>query len=141
MNILKRAIALILVLCLAFCTVGCAGEEKYEEYDNFKPAGVYIVDCISGKQYETHIEDEKYANVMLDAFKELTIDTNTEGEIGAAYLYLRFYDETQSTMLIFTIYDNGSCCLGEDYQEFYTVEDGMQKYIDLCELYEEYIPE
>ena len=51
---------------------------------------------------------------------------------------MEFYDEDKSTLLIFTIYDNGSCCLGREYEEFYTVEDGRQKYIDLCEFYEAY---
>ena len=139
MNVLKRVITVLLVLCLSVCAVGCA-EEKYDEYDNFKPAGVLIMDCLTGKQYETHIDDEKYANIMFNAFEELTIDTKTEGEVGSAYLYMRFYDEDQSTMVIFTIYDNGSCCLGEDFTEYYTVENGRQKYIDLCELYEEYVP-
>ena len=47
----------------------------------------------------------------------------------------RFYDENEDTFLIFTIYENGSCCLGEDYEDFYKVTDGRQKYIDLCDLY------
>lgn len=139
MNTLKKIITLLLTLCLMLCVVGCA--EKYEPYDNFKPAGVLIVDCLNGVEYETHIDDAAYANTMLRAFKELNIDTTTEGEVGSSYLYMRFYNEDQSTLLIFTIYENGSCCLGEEYEDFYTVIDGRQAYIDLCELYESYSEE
>lgn len=136
MNTLKRIMTSILVVCLVFCAVGCA--ETDETYDNFKPAGVLIVDCISGDQHETNIENADYAQQMLDAFEELTIDTNTAGEMGTAYLYMRFYDESQTTFLIFTIYDNGSCCLGEEFYDFYTVVNGRQAYVDLCELYESF---
>lgn len=136
MKILKKYIAIILTLGLMLCLVGCS--ERYDAYDNFNPAGVLIVDCLNGVQYETDIDDADFADKMLSAFKKLNIDTSTEGEIGTAYLYMEFYDEDKSTLLIFTIYDNGSCCLGREYEEFYTVEDGRQKYIDLCEFYEAY---
>lgn len=136
MKILKKTTALLLLLCLMLCASGCA--DDYEDYNNFKPAGVYIVDCINGENYETNIDDADYADKMLKEFKKLEIDTATEGEIGSAYLYMRFYDEDQSTLLIFTIYENGSCCLGEDYEEFYKVTNGRQKYIDLCDMYATY---
>lgn len=136
MNAFKKIITLLLMLCLMLCAIGC--EEKYDAYDNFEPAGVVIVDCISGNEYETNIDNADFANEMLGEFKKLNIDTTTEGEIGSAYLYMRFYNQDQSTFLIFTIYDNGSCCLGEEYQDFYTVTDGRQAYIDLCEFYESY---
>lgn len=139
MNVLKKITVFLLAISIIFCTAGCAQKQnEYEVYDNFKPASVLIVDCINGTKHETHIKDAKHADKMLNAFKELNINTNTEGEMGASYLYMRFYDVDRSTMLIFTIYDNGSCCLGEEFEDFYTVKDGRQKYIDLCELYEEY---
>ena len=136
MNILKKSIALLLALCLMLWAVGCA--EKYDEYDNFEPAGVYIVDCINGTQYKTDIADADYAEKMLDEFEKLDINTALDGEVGSSYLYMRFYNEDQSTLLIFTIYENGSCCLGEEYEDFYTVTGGRQAYIDLCEFYESY---
>lgn len=136
MNTFKKIIAILLALCFVFCIAGC--EESYDAYDNFQPAGVLIVDCINGNEYETHIDDADFAEKMLNEFKKLDIDTDKEGELGSSYLYMRFYDENQSTLLIFTIYDNGSCCLGEEYYDFYTVTDGRQAYIDLCEFYESY---
>ena len=140
MKTLKRIITLVLALCLMLCAVGC-GDEKYDAYDNFEPAGVYVIDYIYGSQYDIDIADAEYAQKMLKAFKELDINTTLEGEMGTAYLYLRFYDEDQSTLLIFTIYENGSCCLGEDYEDFYTVTGGRQAYIDLCDLYTAYSEE
>lgn len=137
MNIFKKCAALILAICMIFCAVGCA-EEEYDEYDNFDPVGVLVVDCIYGDKYETQIEDADYAKKMLDKFKELEINTEVEGEIGTAYLYLRFYDKGAATMLIFTIYENGSCCLGEDFTEIYTVTNGVRAYSELCEMYTEY---
>lgn len=136
MNCFKKIFALLLVLCLAFCIMGC--EEEYDAYDNFEPSGVLIVDCLSGNQYKTNIDDADFAKSMFDEFEKLNIDTATEGEMGSSYLYMRFYNEKQDTFLIFTIYDNGSCCLGEEYYDFYTVTDGRQAYVDLCEFYESY---
>lgn len=136
MNIIKKIIALLIALCFIFCAVGC--EEKYAPYDNFEPAGVLIIDCINGNEYEMNIDDAKFAEKMLNEFKKLDIDTDTEGEVGSSYLYMRFYDESKSTLLIFTIYENGSCCLGEEYEEYYKVINGRQAYIDLVELYESY---
>lgn len=133
MNTLKKSIALFAAIFLTLFSVGCS--EKYDDYDSFKPAGVYIVDRIGDEKYETDIDNADYAQKMLDEFKKLNIDTDTEGEMGSAYLYMRFYDENEDTFLIFTIYENGSCCLGEDYEDFYKVTDGRQKYIDLCDLY------
>ena len=139
MNTFKKIFALLLALCCAFCVVGC--EEKYDKYDDFEPAGVLVVDCINGNQYEKNIDNADFAEDMLNEFKRLDIDTDTDGKMGYSYLYMRFYDENQSTFLIFTIYDNGSCCLGEEYYDFYTVTNGRQAYIDLCEFYESYSEE
>lgn len=136
MKTTKKIITMLLTLCLLIYTVGCA--EKYEEYDNFEPACVEIVDNIEGEEYKTVIDDADYAKKMLDAFKKLNINTQTEGEMGTSYLNLCFYDENLETKLVFTIYENGACCLGEDYEDFYTVTNGRQAYIDLCELYTAY---
>lgn len=141
MKIFKKSVALILAICLCFCFVGCGAEEVYSDYDNFEPAGVYIVDLIGGTKFPTTIDDPEFAQTLFDKFDSLEINTDEEGEIDASYLYLRFYNEDQSTLVIFTIYENGSCCLGEEFEEFYKVVDGRQAYIDLCELYESYLAE
>ena len=138
MKIFKKSIAVILALAVCLCFVGCSTGSGYDDYDDFEPAGVYIIDLIGGTKYPTNIDDPKFAQTMFDAFEALDIDTNTAGQIDASYLYLRFYNEDLSTYIIFTIYENGSCCLGEEFKEFYTVKNGRQAYIDLCELYESY---
>ena len=75
---------------------------------------------------------------MFDEFDKLEVKTDEEGQIDVSYLYLRFYNEDLSTYIIFTIYENGSCCLGEEFEDFYKVENGRQAYVDLVELYESY---
>lgn len=136
MKKIKSLLAVILTLCLAFCFAGCG-----DEYDNFEPVGVQIIESIAGVQYEVNIDDLKTTKKMWSTFDTLTIDTEKEAEMGSAYLYLCFYDEDQSTLGIFTIYDNGSCCLGEDFQTFYAVDNGEQVYLDLCDIYTEYVSE
>lgn len=136
MNIFKRVTALLLVVCVAVCLVGCG-----DAYSKFKPAGVDIIDRINGEQYEYSIDDEKTATEMWKIFKGLEIYEDDEAELGQAYLHMTFYNEDGSTEAVFTIYENGSCCLGYDYQTLYTVEGGRTAYIELCELYESYVPE
>lgn len=137
MDTIKKLITLLVVMCLLFCVTGC--DERYEPYDSFKPAGVVIVDCINGNQYLTTIDEAEFADKMLAEYKKLEIDTETEGQLDRAYLYLEFYNEDKSTLLIFTIYENGSCCLGREFDELYTVLDGRRKYVELCALYESYV--
>lgn len=140
MNILKKTLAVAMALVLCFCVIGCEDDVSYPDYDNFEPAGVYINDFIGGEHYKTDIEDAEFAQKMFDKFDSLEINTEKQGEIDAAYLYLRFYNQDKSTLIIFSIYENGSCCLGEQFgkDEIYTVENGRQAYIDLCSLYESY---
>lgn len=136
MNSLKRAIALLLVVCVAFCLVGCG-----DAYSKFKPTGVDIIDRISDDQYEYSIDDEEITTQMWKIFKGLEIYENDEAELGEAYLHMTFYNENRATEAVFTIYENGSCCMGYDYQTLYTVENGRSAYIELCELYESYDPQ
>ncbi|MBQ8741718.1 MAG: hypothetical protein IJY79_09255 [Clostridia bacterium] len=133
MKNIKKIIALLLIFCFVFCMAGCK-----DEFDNFDPAGLRVVDCIRGTQYETNIDDEDMAKQLWEKFKSLDIDTETPSEMGTSYLYLCFYNEDQSTLGIFTIYDNGACCLGEDFETFYTVNDGMSAYMELCDIYTSY---
>ena len=130
MKTLKKGIALILVLCFVFCLAGCS--EDY--FDGFEPASLRIVDCINNKKYEATIEDSETVDKMWEKFKSLDIDVDTTGEMGTAYLYMCFYNEDESKLAIFTIYSNGACCLGEDFTTFYTVNDGLSAYVDLCDM-------
>ena len=135
MKKIKSTLAILLSVLLLFCMVGCG---EGDAYDNFVPAGVRVVESINGAQFETLVEDAAIAQKMWDKFDDLTIDTETRGEIGSGYLYMCFYNADQSTLAIFTIYDNGSCCLGEDFASFYTVEDGANMFVELCDIYTEY---
>lgn len=135
MKILKNVCAILLIVSLSLGLIGCA---EGDEYDNFDPVGVRVVEAISGAKYETVIEDEKTTKKMWNQFDSLVIDTEKRGEMGTAYLYMCFYNEDQSTLGIFTIYENGSCCLGEDFENFYTVQNGENIYLELCDIYTEY---
>ena len=135
MNNLKRVIAVIMSVCLMLCFVGCG---EGDEYDNFDPVGVRVVESIGGTQFETVIDDEKITKKMWNTFDNLVIDTESRGEMGSSYIYMCFYNEDQSTLGIFTIYENGACCLGEDFERFYTVTDGEEIYMELCDIYTSY---
>ena len=133
MKTLKKLLSIVLCACLLFCIVGCG-----DEYDNFDPVGVRVVESIGGSQYETVIDDAKTAKKMWKVFDPLYIDDTARAEMGTAYIYMCFYNEDQSTLGIFTMYENGACCLGEDFKTFYTVDDGENVYLELCDLYTEY---
>lgn len=135
MKNLKSAFAILLSMCLMLCMVGCGAGD---EYDNFVPAGVSIVESIGGAEFETLVEDATLAQQMWDKFDDLTIDTTQRGEVGSAYLYMCFYNTDKSTLAIFTIYENGSCCLGEDFETFYVVENGENIFVELCDMYTDY---
>ena len=134
MKIFKNVLAIIMCACLVFCMTGCAGDE----YDNFDPVGVRVVESIGGSQYETIIDDAKTAKKMWKVFDSLVIDESETAEMGTAYIYMCFYNEDQSTLGIFTIYENGACCLGEDFRTFYSVYDGEEVYLELCDIYTAY---
>lgn len=136
MKIFKNVLVIVISACLLLCMVGCG-----DEYDNFKPVGVRVVESIAGSQYETLIDDAKTAQKMWKVFDTLVIDESTTAEMGTAYIYMCFYNEDQSTLGIFTIYENGVCCLGEDFKTFYTVEDGVNVYLELCDIYTAYEPD
>ena len=133
MKIFKGAAAMIMCVCLMLGIVGCG-----DEYDNFRPVGVRVVESIGGSQYETVIDDAKTAKKMWNVFDTLVIEEDKSAEMGSAYVYMCFYNEDQSALGVFTIYENGSCCLGEDFKTFYTVADGKEVYLELCDIYTAY---
>ncbi len=135
MKNIKSLISIFVIICLCFCMAGC-GEK--DEFENFDPIGVRVVENAAGVQYETNIDDKAVTQRLWNRFIDLDIDEDEEGEMGSAYIYLCFYDDSETTLGVFTIYENGSCCLGEDFDTFYVVEDGVQVYLDLSEIYTEY---
>lgn len=132
MKTLKKITSLLIVVGVMLSLIGCKSD-----YDKFKPVGVYLVDCINEEKYEYIIEDKDTANRMWDVFYDLEIYEDAEAEMGTAYLFVKFYDEDLSEV-IFTIYENGTCCLNRDYKTFYTAENGRTAYIQLCSIYESY---
>ncbi len=133
MNKVKKLISIIIVFIMLFCISGCGVNNG-----GFSPVGVKVVESIGGTHYETLIDDEETAKKMWKTFDSLIIDTEEKGEMGSSYLYMCFYDENQTSLGIFTIYENGTCCLGEDFENFYTVSDGKSIYSELCDIYTSY---
>lgn len=133
MKIFKNLLVIVISVCLVFCMVGCG-----DENDKFNPVGVRVVESIGGSQYDTVIDDEKTVKKMWKVLDKLAIDESTTAEMGTAYIYMCFYNEDQSELGIFTVYENGACCLGEDFKTFYTVDDGENVYLQLCDIYTEY---
>lgn len=138
MKILKNTVILIISLCLLFNCVGCGQED---ELDSFEPVGVTVVESIGTTQFETNIDDPKIAKKMWDVFANLDINLDERGEMGSSYIYMCFYNEDQSTLAVFTIYENGVCCLGEDFSSFYKVYNGEDIYMQLLDIYTDYSPE
>ncbi|MDO4607822.1 MAG: hypothetical protein Q4B40_01350 [Clostridia bacterium] len=132
MKNIKSIISVFVICCLCFCMIGCA------EDDEFDPIGVRVVENISGKQYEGSVNDKETTQKLWNRFIDLDIDEEEKGEMGTAYIYFCFYDDAGSNLGIFTMYENGSCCLGEDFETFYVIPDGVQVYTDLCGIYTEY---
>lgn len=139
MKKLKNIIAIVLSLCIVFCVTGCS--EETDPYDNFKPIGVYVVENMGSRQFESHIEDKELTQKMWQVVDKLNIDETKRGSMGSAYIYMCFYDENESTLGIFTIYENGSCCVGEEFENFYTVVDGENVFMEFYNLYTSYAPE
>lgn len=136
MKILKNALIFIVCLCLVVSCVGCGGQDVYDDFD---PVGVYVVETLGENQIETNIDDEKIAKKMWKTFDNLYIDTEQRGRMGSSYIYMCFYNEDESTLAIFTIYENGACCLGEDFENFYTVTNGEDAYMEFYETYTDFV--
>lgn len=135
MKTTKVILSLIMVLCLSFCMTACG---ETDEFDGFDPVGVLIIEKLNGQQIDTNIEDKKTTQKLWDMFKELDINDEEDGKMGSAYVYMRFYDEDVNNIAVFTIYDNGSCCLGEEFDVFYSVTEGTKAYLDFYDVYTEY---
>lgn len=133
MNFLKKIATVLLVACMTVSLIGC-GEKEVN--NTFTPAGVYIVDYINSKEYKYIIDDPEVAAQMWQKYSTLNIIEDETAQVDASYLFLRFYNEDVSAEVIFTIYENGTCCLGRDYQTLYKVENGRTAYVELVEIYE-----
>lgn len=137
MKQVKKITAIILCICMLVAFVGCG---QKDEYDTFEPVGVTVVESYGDSHLETNIDDEELTQKMWNVFDTLTLDLNQRGEMGSAYIYMCFYNEDQSTLGIFTIYENGVCCLGEDFSTFYVVNDGEDIYMEIYNLLTSYSP-
>ena len=138
MKNIKKILALVVAVCLMFCMTACG---EGDEYDNFDPVGVRVVETIGTAQFETVIEDKETTQKMWETFDQLSINTEKRAEMGSSYIYMCFYNEDESTLAVFTIYENGACCLGEDFSSFYEVYDGEEEFMKFYEIYTSYSPE
>ena len=86
-----------MALAVCICFVGCSTGSGYDDYDDFEPAGVYIIDLIGGTKYPTNIDNPKFAQTMFDAFESLEIDTNTEGKIDIPTLVTLYMQASDFT--------------------------------------------
>ena len=127
MKTLKKVAIILLVVCMSVCFFGCG-----DEFDRFKAAGVYIIDYTGGNQYTYIIDHATDANAILDKVKELKYEEDETAQPSTSYLLFRFYNDDVSKEVLFTIYDNGTCCLSR----VYTVEKGKTAYIELARMYE-----
>ncbi len=138
MKKIRLALSALLAVCLTICLFGCSEPIESDGLDGFNPVGVVVVEKTAIGSYETQIDDLEVTQQLWERFRELEIVEDYSATMGSAYVYLCFYDESQNNLGIFTIYDNGSCCVGENFTTFYTVEDGVQAYLDFGNICEEY---
>ena len=76
----------------------------------------------------------------MESLTNIIIDYDTEGEMGTEYIYVAFFDDQTDDYGVFTLYSNGSCCLAEEFDVFYSVKNGEKIYQKLLEYYEQ-LPE
>lgn len=132
MKVFTKIVAVLMAICMFVCLVGCT-----KEVDNsFVPAGVYVIDYINETEYKYVIDDPEATAKIWQKYATLTMTEDATAEIDTSYLLLRFYNEDVSEEVVFTIYQNGTCCLGRNYDELYKVENGRTAYVELVELYE-----
>ena len=137
MKILKKSVIFVIVFCIVLSLAGCAGRS----YDNFDPVALYLVDQIKKDDiYEYEIFDEATVKQMWNITYELEVENDESAEIGESYLLMKFYDKDQYTVL-FTLYNNGTCCFNRDYDVLYTAPNGRAAYSELCKIFEEYTSE
>lgn len=133
MKILKKALVIIMVLCMVLSFAGCAKVT----YDNFDSKYAYLIDAINGETYEYEILSEEVVDEMWEIFQGVELEESDTAEIGEAYILIKFYDENENTIL-FTVYNNGTCCLNRDYDVLYASENGRTAYADLSKIFETY---
>ncbi len=132
MKRVKSLISIILIFCFALSLAGCAE-------DDFKPTGITVVENINGIKYEYPIENEAAVKKLWDKIADIEYDEEEAlGTKGSSYYYFYFYNADKDKRLIFTIYDNGSFCLDEEFDKLYVMSDGVQLYLDLEEMCKPY---
>ena len=140
MRILKNAVLILLVLTSAFCFIGCdkRGERGASlSLDDFVVDNVYIEDYTGGRRYRYLVEDPDEAKAIFDKCTDLEFYEDPEAVVGASYILFRFQNKEVTKKVYFTIYENGTCCISDDYKTLYTIEKGRSAYIDLATMYEE----
>lgn len=136
MKTVKKLSAILLIFVLTLSFVGCS---ENDELANFKPTGVRVVQSVNGVTEEDTFDDADFAQKLWDTYRDLEISEEATGEMGESYFYMCLYDESMTTLGVFAIYENGSCCYESDnFEVFYTVENGEEKYEKFVEIYSEY---
>lgn len=126
-----KAIAITLVVVFTLLASGC-GET------NFSPNSMEMEQHASGVDVVVKASnDKKLTKNVWNLCTNVVIDETTEGEMGAEYIYVAFFSDKTKDYAVFTLYSNGSCCLGEEFDVFYEVKNGKEIYDELLEYYNE----
>jgi len=126
-----KGIAITLSLVCVLMLVGC-GES------NFSPDSFEMEYRTSQSKTEVKASsDEKLVNKVWKLCTGVSIDEAAEGEMGNEYIYVAFFNKNTEDYAVFTLYSNGACCLGEEFDVFYQLRDGEKIYKELLEIYNE----
>lgn len=132
MKKLKSAAIMLIAVCM-FLITGCG--------DEFTPTSMEF-DIVGNSTYSATkvCDDQKLTREVWKLCTDVIIDYDTEGEMGTEYIYVAFFDDQTDDYGVFTLYSNGSCCLAEEFDVFYSVKNGEKIYQELLEYYEQ-LPE
>lgn len=140
MKTFRKITIFLLVISTVFCFVGCGERftrsDRLSEAQEIDVAGVYIEDYTGGKRYRYLIDDKTDANEIFNEFLSFDYQEDSTAKAGASYILFRFYDKEWKKECVYVIYENGVCCIGRDYDTFYTIENGRTVYMDLADMYE-----
>lgn len=134
---MRKAKSLILafIAVLTVFAVGCTNS------DEFMPTNLEMK--TAGNSEYTAVKvctDEKTVKKIWSLCTDILIDYDTEGEMGTEYVYVAFFDDDVNEYGVFTLYNNGSCCLAEDFDTFYKVKGGENLFEKLFDYYKQ-LPE
>lgn len=126
-----KKLSVIFLTVLMIFAVGCAEE--------FEPASVQIEYGVDKGYFNVKESDSELT--VREIWKyyedEIEVTEKVDSDKVYPYIYLRFFDEDKKKSVILTVFDDGTCCIGDDMETTYTVTNGRNVYLQLCEFYED----